>query len=73
MSHSGANSTMNTEMNSEHTNAIETAPIVVSIVLQINGHAWMKYWGTPLTSPDVKIACIWWSTGPPALNQPKPL
>ena len=31
---------MNTAMNSEPTNAIATAPIVITIVLQISGQAW---------------------------------
>ena len=39
-SQSGANSTMNTAMNSEQTNAIITAPPVISTVLQISGQAW---------------------------------
>ena len=58
LSDSGANSTMNTEMNSAHTNAISTAPKVVRIVLQISGHAWNRYCGAVCRSPEVKIDWI---------------
>ena len=38
--HSGANSTMKTEMKSAQKSASRTAPPVISSVLQISGQAW---------------------------------
>ena len=64
---------MNTEMNSAHTNAITTAPVVVRIVLQISGQAWNRHCGVVRRSPEVKIDWIWLSTFPPGPNQPRPL
>ena len=38
---------MNTATNSEQTNAMATAPAVVSSVLQISGQAWNSYCALP--------------------------
>ena len=57
-SHAGANSTMNTATNSEHTNEITTAPAVVRTVLQISGQAWIKKRGVWSRLPDVKMPWI---------------
>src|SRR6202789_4382077 len=69
----GANSTMNTATNNEHTNEITTAPAVVRIVLQISGQARIRYCGAWFRSLDVKIAWICVSALPPGRNQLHPL
>src|ERR1700733_2475987 len=69
----GANSTMNTATNKEHTNETTTAPAVVRIVLQISGQARIVNCDAWSRSPEVKIAWICVSTLPPGSNQLKPL
>src|ERR1700685_670504 len=72
----GANSTMNTAMNSEQTNAITSAPPVIRIVDQISGQAWNVYTNVECgpASLDWKIRWIWLSTSPPPEpNHDRPL